>query len=240
MIARNQIFELYHLSKIDYLSFTQQKLIAKGTDGSKGCVLTMSSASSLQNRQPKTRPEFFALLYSFGQFNLQIFPSKGAAFLKYLMYLTKYASHYHISTLIKLDNSIRHFFVQHPERNWEVQGTEVSTFVKDANLEHAKLSAANAKSKPKHNQTQQKGKIRYDNYAVRSVSSKNKGRSGRSQYDNRSYDNSRSADPREHRCRNWNFRECVNNPRCFCDHVCYECGDPNHKAKNCSYNYKNY
>ena len=107
MIASNQFFELHHLHKVDDLQFTQQRIITEGKGGEEGCVLTVSSASALQTKQPKSRLEFYTLLYAFGQYYLQVFPGKTAAFLKYLSFLTKYASNYHMTMLLKLDNSIR-------------------------------------------------------------------------------------------------------------------------------------
>ena len=55
MVAKNQFFELHHLYKADDLQFTQQRLVTtdRSSEGD-GCVLTISSSSSLQNKQPKT------------------------------------------------------------------------------------------------------------------------------------------------------------------------------------------
>ena len=66
IVAKNQFFELHHLHKADDLQFTQQHLVTtdRSSEG-ESCVLTIASSSSLQNKQPKTRPEFYTLLYAF-------------------------------------------------------------------------------------------------------------------------------------------------------------------------------
>ena len=62
MIAKNQFFELHHLHKADGLEFSQQRILTDA-DESDGCIVTVSSNVS-KSQQPKSRPEFFQLLYS--------------------------------------------------------------------------------------------------------------------------------------------------------------------------------
>ena len=202
-------------------------------------MLTVSSSSALQNRHPKTRPEFYALLYTFGQYYLQIFPSKTAAFLEYLSFLTVYASQFHMQMLIKLDNSIRHFFVHHPNLNWDVTCPEVNCYLTNANMELARLNSASAKSKNKQQASQQnqnKGSSKCSSYGS-CGDYYSAGRSGNREYSRGRAGHRDNYDPREHRCRNWNWKYCKRDPKCFCAHVCYECGDPGHQAPDCPRNY---
>ena len=130
--------------------------MTEGSSEGEGCVLTVLSSSSLQNKQPKTRPEFYTLLYTFGQYYLQFFLGKTASFLEYLSFLTKYTAKYPISILIQLDNSIWHFFVQRPLLNWDVTYPEIDRYVKDVDIELTKLKEAETKAKAKQFQNASK------------------------------------------------------------------------------------
>ena len=216
MITNNQFFELHHLHKVDDLQFTQQCIVTEGKEGEEGCVLTISLASAFQTKQPKSCPEFYTLLYMFGQYYLQFFPGKTAAFLEYLSFLTKYMSNYHMTVLLKLDKSIRWFFIQHPVLNWHVTHPEIDRFIKDTDIKQSKLNNANTKAKSKAAATAQPSTPRPSNCGGQGNSGSASHRDGR--YDNqcschynaydgngRSYNQSTEFDLREHHCRNWNF-----------------------------------
>ena len=205
---------------MDDLDFTHQCILTDAED-SAGCVLTVSSGC-VKTQQPKSRLNFFQLLYSFGQFYLQCFPQKTATFLEYLSFLTKYGSYYPVATLIKLDTSIHRFFVQRPHLNWDVTHPEVSHFIKDADIEVTKLNAAskqNSKLKPRQQSKSSRRSSPYNsNNGQYHPYSHNNNYSG----GNRGNSNaSTSNDPRDCRCHNYNWRQCIDDPRCFRDHVCY-------------------
>ena len=205
----------------------------------------------MQNKQPKTRPEFYTLLYAFGQYYLQVFPGKTASFLEYLSFLTKYAAKYPISVLIKLDNSIHHFFVQRPLLNWDVTRPEIDHYVKDTDIELSKLKEAESKAKSKQSQNAQKqskctnfhhsGSFRPSSNAFNdSYHQPFKKSYGRSSYNQGGGGQTRGYDPKEKCCHNWNFKFCQNDLKCFRDHISYECSDPGHKADDCPYYYHNH
>ena len=202
MIAKNQFFELFHLHKVDDLDFTHQHILTD-TEDSDGCSLTVSSGS-VKTQQPKSRPDFFQLLYSFGQFYLQ------------------------------LDTSICRFFVQRPQLNWDITHPEINCFIKDADIEVTKLNAAgkqNSKLKPgqrskssRRSSTYHANNGQYHPYLCNNYYSGG----------NRGQNNATTSnDPRDCHCHNYNWRQCIDDPRCFKDRVCYYCGEPGHKAPQC-------
>ena len=99
----------------------------------KACLLTV--AAPVKAAGPSTHPELSQLLYEFGQFYLQLYSAKATAFLEYLTFLTKYGIVFSVLLLVKLDNNIRHFYVQRPHLNWDVTRVEVQRMVKDAEIE---------------------------------------------------------------------------------------------------------
>ena len=116
MIANNVSFPLPFLTKVDDFELSCLKISARYGEEEE-CRVTVDPH---KGTGPKTRPEFFQLLYLFGQFYLQCYPEKTAAFLEYLSFLTKYGIVYTVQLLVKLDNQIRRYFVQHPTLNWDV------------------------------------------------------------------------------------------------------------------------
>ena len=158
---------------------------------------------------------------------------KTVAFLEYTSFLTKYANHYPMPMLVKLDNSIRRFFMQCLALNWDVTRPEIGRFLTGANIELARLTATLSKASNQQSShlksyisggsgsTSYQGYHNHQSYNHSEDKHSNGGSTG-----------NKSSDPKEGRCCNWNFKFHTNNPKCFRDHVCYECGDPGHKANN--------
>ena len=158
-----------------------------------------------------------------------VLPGKNGS---HLGSLTKFGQNYSIPILIKLENSIWQFYVQRPQLNWSVTRPEITRILQKADMEQAKLSAVQSKQqKPKQqlSSTPQKFNRRgFTNTGSSNNYSQSQGQGGVGwgQY-------TPTTDPRDTRCKNWNFKACVNNPKCFRQHACWYCYG-NHKALDCN------
>ena len=241
MIGQNIFFELKALQKGSEIE--QQRVVVQNDDGETPAYYVVGS--SPKSHDLKTRPQLFYVLYSWGQFYLQCFPQKTAAFLEYLAFMTKYGVVYSVPTLVKLDNKIRQFYVQHPQLNWHMTSPQVQRFLLDANIdlqqENAQFNtfATPVKQKQKSRRRGGGGSRRQQGWQ------QNQGQgqrfsSGHSQggswdQNSNSWDQrDRDWEERQNRCRNYNFRQCRDR-NCPRDHVCYYCGARNHKARQCRY-----
>ena len=109
-IARDEFFELIKLYKIEDTR-VDTPFVTNLQDAG---LLTVNVPKSAQ---PKTKGDYFQLLYAFGQFYLQIYPGKTASFLEYLSYMTTYASEFTVQGLMCLDNELRRLYIQNPMWN---------------------------------------------------------------------------------------------------------------------------
>ena len=220
MIAKNEFFELFLLMRTDDFDHT----VSRRTSGDSE---DKEALAQVKAQQPKTRPELFQLLYAFGQYYLQCYPEKTAAFLEYMGFLSKYGQIYSVPILVKLENSIRRFYVQHPQLNWDITRPETQRMVRDADLEQSKLNAQKTTNKK-----QGSSQASFSNAGSSFGRNYN---TGNRQFSNNQYGGESAAggsDVHSQRCKNWNFKACVNNPKCFRRHVCWYCAG-NHKASEC-------
>ena len=232
-VARDEFFELHHLYNVDDLETANAKQSRE-----EGAAVVPFQSGSTPKGAPRSRSELFQLLYSFGQYYLQCYPQKACGFLEYLAYISKYGQTYTVSTLVKLDNSIRRFFIHRPHLNWDVTRREIGRFEKDAEIfQEKELSARTGRTPSKgrgggghHGSPHQSHQSRTPK---RSASHDNGFRNDRRGDSSRRDPGSSSADPRDSRCRNWNYRTCEDDPRCHREHVCYKCGATGHKAPDC-------
>ena len=130
-IAKNVFFEIKHLYKFDEVAFTQQRIAEAGGDGTER-VITVPNP---KNSNPVQHPEFFSMLYGWGQYYLQCYPKKSAAFLEYLQFLTKYGVMYSVLTLIRLDNQICQYFIQHSDMQWDTTSPFIQRVLLDIGIE---------------------------------------------------------------------------------------------------------
>ena len=133
MIAQNTFFELKALQKGSDIEMVQHCIQTQDDDREGSSFYIVGSVPCSQDL--KTQPQLFYALYSWRQFYLQCFPKKTAAFLEYLAFMTKYGIIYPVPTLVKFDNKIRQFYVQHPHLNWDMTGPQVQRFLLDANID---------------------------------------------------------------------------------------------------------
>ena len=166
---------------------------------------------------PKTKGDVISLLYAFGQYYLQVYPGKAAAFLEYFAYLTSYSSEFTVQGLLKLDSEIRRLYMLNPTWNWEQSRYEVSCITDRDICEKNALLA----------QVQAKGSFK-----------QNKQSSGRGRGKRRSFGQSHQASPNNtvpssKRCINHNKGYCKLGSKCFRLHVSFICGNKNHKAFSC-------
>ena len=118
-IALNKFVELKDIVSGDE-PVIQHKLQTQESEDGKSSYITF--ATTPKHQDPKTQPQFFHALYSWGQFYLQCFPEKATAFLEYLLFISKYGVIYNVPTLISLDQKIRKFYVQNPDLQWDMAG----------------------------------------------------------------------------------------------------------------------
>ena len=147
----NTFFELKALQKGSDIKMVHQRVQTQDDEGEGSSFYIVGSAPRSQDL--KTRPQLFYALYSWGQFYLQCFPEKTTAFLEYLAFMIKYGVIYPVPMLVKLDNKIRQFYVQHPNLNWDMTGLQVSRFLLDANIDlqqaNSQFTAFNTPQKQK-------------------------------------------------------------------------------------------
>ena len=229
-IGRDEFFKLHHLFNADDLEAGCARQSRE-----EGTSVVPFNAGASHKGAPCSRSELFQLLYAFGQYYLQCYPQKACGFLEYLAYISKYGQTYSVPTLVKLDNSIRRFFIQRPALNWDVTHREIDRFEKDANIYQEKEK----RSQSGHTPSKGRGSSAAQGSPQASRSShcscsRDSGyrRDGRGDYSQQDY-RSTTTDPRENRCKNWNWRVCEDDPRCHREHVCYYCGSTAHKAKDC-------
>ena len=245
-IGNDEYVELRDVSGGD-VQVVQHKIQTTTDDNGKPVYFMVGAAP--KNQDPKTRPQFFHALYTWGQFYLQCYPEKAAAFLEYLLFISKYGVIYSVPTLLLLDSKIRKWYVTHPEENWDMGGKHVTRFVREADLElllngmHSPLVQGGQKSKNWQGNaaaTQQRRQSSQSRGSRTSASG-----SGQSWDRQRSRPGGRSGGRRsrdsakKHRCKNYNFRSC-DDPDCRRDHVCFTCGAYDHKAEECPQRYDNF
>ena len=162
------------------------------------------------------------MLYSFGQYYLQYFPEKAAAFLEYLWYLTTYASEFTVQGLLKLDNELRRLYVLNPEWNWEQSRYEISCIT-----DHHIRERNNFQNIQSNQQSACK-------------SSRGFGGRGRGSFRGRSTSSPQVPSASQQsalaleRCMNYNKGWCRLGNKCYRQHICYSCGDKNHKLFTCT------
>ena len=144
-IVRDEFFELVKLFKIDDAR-ADTPFVTSLEDAGLFTVNVPKSA------QPKTKGDYFQLLYAFGQFYLQIYPETTASFLEYLAYMTSYSSEFTVQGLMRLDNKLRCLYIQNPGWNWNQSRFELSR-VTDRHLreKNAQLSNPQTRVQPKGN-----------------------------------------------------------------------------------------
>ena len=132
MITQNTFFKLKALQKGSNIEMVHQCMQTQDDDrdGSSFYIVVLAPHS----QDIKTHPQLFYALYSWGQFYLQCFPEKTVTFLEYLAFMTKYGVIYLVPSLVKLDNKIHQFYVQHPHLNWDMTGPQVQHFLLDTNI----------------------------------------------------------------------------------------------------------
>ena len=250
-IANDIFVELKELSGAD-VQVVQHKVQTQQLDENGKPVYLIVGAAP-KNQDPKTRPQFFHALYTWGQYYLQCYPTKSAAFLEYMLFISKYGVVYSVPNLLVLDRKIRKFYTENPTLQWDMAGKHVTRFVREADLEillnNLQMANNNSQYTPQKSRTQYIQQNQNQNQTHQSSGksgqswgkrSKNPGsgrgdrRSGGGKSSKRRRD-SRKSD----RCKNWNFREC-NDPDCPRDHVCFTCGSYNHKAEDCPQRYDRY
>ena len=176
------------------------------------------------------------MLYT--QFYLQCFLQKVASFLEYLAFMTKYCVIYLVSILVKLDNKIRQFCVQHTELNWDMTGPQVQQYLLDVNINLQQVNSQfNTFSTPQKcskshrcggrgrqkQQSWNQGYKKQGNYGSQDY---NQGYSSNWDQNNgwESSDHDREWNEQQNCCHNWSLQEC-NNCHCPHDHICYFVGD---------------
>ena len=218
-IGKGQFVELYAIHKVDDVSSS---------------INDKDRSSSVKSQQPKTRPEFFQLLYRFGQYYLQYYPKKSAAFLEYLSFMNKYGAVYPVTTLVKLDTSIRKFYTECPELNWDVTCPEVNRFITNANLDA--FGSPTFPSLLAMLLTQKTGLAEAKSSFARGTPPVKKSLNFRS---SPGYQGSPQnyADPNI--CRRYNWQQCPDGKKCKYEHRCIITGcKAYHTAQNCPKNKK--
>ena len=225
-IAKHRFFELADLLKSDSLHYRPQRSVTHTEELPDGRVVTYTTPLQGKASEPKTRPELYQLLYAFGQYYLQCFPAKTAGFLEYLTYLTKYCAHLSMPILVSLEVSIRKFYVEHPDLNWNVTRDEVQHLFKHAEQEQEKMTRTASQNRtPNKTRTPQ---APHPGPGTKSRRSYRFDQTHRGQPQAVGHD-----DARDRRCKNWNFSECRDDPRCYREHICWYCG-AGHKGKHCT------
>ena len=174
------------------------------------------------------------MLYGWGQYYLQCFPEKAAAYLEYLQFLTKYGVIYSVPTLIRLDNRINQYFVQHLELQWDTTCPFVQRVLLDIGIEVQKgilqaLPVQVPLVSPQPQRNHQSQQVNHNN----NNSSQNHQGSGRSHRRGGSGHHRERSDNQDRRCKNYNFNSCDCGSRCDREHVYYYCGSQGHKGGDC-------
>ena len=226
-IAKNRFFELADLLKSDSLHYRLQRSVTHTEELPDGRVVMYSTPLQGKALEPKMRPELYQLLYTFGQYYLQCFPAKTVGFLEYLTYLTKYCAHLSMPILVSLEMSIRKFYMEHPDLNGNIMQDEMQHLFKNVDQEQEKLNRT-----ANQNRTPNKGRPQQLSPHRSGTKSKRPHRFDQNQPRSQSQ-SAGSDDTQECRCKNWNFSECRDDPRCYCEHICWYCG-AGHKGKHCT------
>ena len=79
-IAKNKFFELSDLLKADSLHYCPQHTVTHTEELPDGRVISYTVPLQSKASGPKTRPELYQLLYTFGQYYLQCFQRKQLGF----------------------------------------------------------------------------------------------------------------------------------------------------------------
>lgn len=106
MIAKEEFFELSKMYTGEEVVTTQFGHV------------TMTTTKKDVPKDITQKSELFFLLYQFGQYYLQIYPSKASGFLEYLGYLTKICDNFTAPALVRLDSALRKEYINNPEWNW--------------------------------------------------------------------------------------------------------------------------
>ena len=118
-IARDEYFDLVKMFKAED-SRIDTPFVTNFQDAG---VLTVNVPKSAL---PKSKGDVFQLLYTFGQYYLQVYLGKAAGFLEYMAYLTSYSSEFTVQGLLKLDSEIHRLYVLNPGWNWEQSRYEIA------------------------------------------------------------------------------------------------------------------
>ena len=101
MIAKEEFFELSKMYTSEEVVTTQFGHV------------TMTTTKKDVPKNITQKSELFFLLYQFGQYYLQLYPSKASGFLKYLAYLTKICDNFNAPALVKLKSALRKEYINH-------------------------------------------------------------------------------------------------------------------------------
>ena len=224
-IALHRWCELYQLDRADDLSTMKAPSLS-----------VEEVLAPLKPQHPKTKPALFQLLYTFGQYYSQVFPEKSAAILEYLHWLTRYGQTLSLPVLIMLDNSVRKFYIERPLLNWDVTNANFRRFYDDAKLIQERVDRVQARSVKQNAPAQHNYQPNFQQRkpTPHSQNYQNQGWGGGGQRHSQAKKGAfPPGDPCHNRCINWNTKGCVNDPRCFRQHVCLDCGDSAHKQDQC-------
>ena len=210
-IARDEFFDLVKLFKLDDARVETPFVTNLQESG----LLTVNIPKAAQ---PKTKGDFFLLLYAFGQFYLQVYPDKTASFLEYLAYMMHYSTEFTVQGLLRLDSELRRLYIQNPAWNWNQSGYEVARVTERHLRDKNNLVLVS--------QSKQNSKFSKNN------SFRGRGSRGRGSASFVST-SAQPASQSSERCINFNKGWCKLGSKCYRQHICFACGDKNHKAFNC-------
>ena len=245
-IANNEFFDLQEMFNGEELT------TADGTSSSK-----QKTCKPITKKQ-----EIFFLLYTFGQYYLQIFPAKAAGFLEYLAYLTKYGAPFNVPGLLKLDSALRVHYIKHPEWNWDQNNFTIyrQYDLLSRDPENLLPGQQPLAFRPHYRGGKQKSVFHQNNVQFRqpmqasvppSFQPNHPQGAAQFQYNSQQPSTSHGGHQSsavqqlllqnpgitQERCKGWNFNlagcRFTPYPGCVRKHECYICGDRVHKAPHC-------
>ena len=80
--------------------------------------VTVTSTSKNVPKEITQKSELFYLLYQFGQYYLQKYPTKTSGYFEYLAFLTKICDNFNAKGLVKLDSALRKEYINNPTWTW--------------------------------------------------------------------------------------------------------------------------